>query len=156
MLLNHKPPKPWQPLQAKLNKPFDKYGVAGALGDAEASLNPIGWGVNDDDMEWHGIIEELIEYFDIIRKAKTEKQMTKRITDFIAGLSWDNFRDDEAEDEAGDGVMVHYSLGSMYYNKLSWISEGSSNEKALYVANMLKDTIAPVMDYTEKHFYTDY
>lgn len=80
-----------------------------------------------DEDEFIGYLVELRNYFLDLTNTSDLAAVTQR---FIGSLSWDNFLDDPIEDED----VEFYSLGSMFYNKLTWIAEGSDDDDAIALA----------------------
>lgn len=103
----------------------------------------------DDESEFVDTLEELIEFFTIIEE-QDPKRLKKKLKAFIGNLSWENFQNDPDED--GEPVKGHYSLGSMFFNKLTWIIEGMDNEEVTSRCQVLVNDIKPLMDYFENKF----
>lgn len=84
----------------------------------------------DDESEFDGYFEELIDILTIVLDEQHDyKRMKKRLWKYICSMAWDNFYDDDTNEP--------YSLGSMFYNKLTWISEGSQEDSAITLADKL-------------------
>lgn len=102
---------------------------------------------DEPDAEFYGYMIELRDFFDSLIGVSDYTKPTKA---FIESLVWDNFEDDEDEDEEAD--VKHYSLGSMYYNKLTWIVEGAEDEDLVILAKKLLEgeTIQNLLDALEE------
>lgn len=102
------------------------------LGIVTKEMNPIGWGVNDDDQEFHGYLEELENILSFVPDDFIITDEVKEILGvFISYIPWDNFENDyDKEEEEYEGGEQFMTLGSMFYNKLTWVSEMCTNEKA--------------------------
>lgn len=108
------------------------------IGGCIEELNPPGWGTNEEDEEYLGYLEEASAILLIVKGRRSVK---KKLLEYINHLSWENFWDDE-EDKA-------YSLGSMFWNKMQWISEGCKNMKVSFVAATLSLHIKELFDNLE-------
>ncbi len=109
--------------------------------EAMDEMHHIGFGVKDDDVEFHGYLSEL---YDILEAAMCPNPVKrkKEILKCIGSMVWDNFQDDETGEP--------YSLGSMFYNKLQWIYGQCSNEEAAKVATALVTHLPKYFDALEK------
>lgn len=106
-------------------------------------LNPEGWGVNEDEREYFDTLDELYGLLSEVRKAKTLPRLKTIIKKHISSINWENFKKENDNEE-------YYSLGSVWYTKLSWIEDGSGFGNATHLAKGLCANINAYFDELEK------
>ena len=91
---------------------------------------------SDTEGEYFTFLDELLGLVAL----PIDEEHRQEIQQFIFNFSWDNYKD--AKDK-------FYSLGSMYYNKLEWIKEGSSVKEFVQFANEFSDVVIAHLDKLE-------
>lgn len=104
---------------------------------------------NDDESEFHGYMEELHTFFKKLTDLRTVPDIKDWVNTFIGSLDWGNFELDEE-----DSKEKYMSFGSMYYNKLQWIIEGSSEDDIIPIIIKLRDAVPALLDEMEKLYAT--
>jgi hypothetical protein len=97
----------------------------------------------DEGEEWHGYLTELLDIFRMCELSTQSYPDKKQLLKYINGMSWDNFYDDEKKE--------YYSLGSMFYNKLTWIIEGDEGSDAATFAQNVIEDLPAFLDELERY-----
>lgn len=87
--------------------------------------------------EYYTYLYELSQIFEIVKSGND-----KKLQIFISTLPWENFKDDDDS---------YYSLGSMFYNKLTWVVENSIDSNMIEISKKLlrKKCIENLLDNIE-------
>lgn len=93
----------------------------------------------EEEDEYCGYLKELQRVFEFSNCNTIPKHTALNYINH--SLDWGNFYDGEGNP---------YSLGSMFYNKLTWIKEGSSVNEAIDFCEKTCDCIIPLLDEFER------
>lgn len=97
-----------------------------------------------DDSEAHDMFGELADLFQNIAKDKQYSKVKKIVSSYNQTISWDNYtNDDDDADEA------FYTLGGVWYQRLSWFQE-SDNEELSKFSKQIEKPLVKFMDLLEK------